>query len=45
MIIFVFYFLVTGVLQLVIYLGQNNASVFELFTPMIQAVVNTDFKP
>lgn len=44
-IIFMFYFLVTGILQLIIYLGSERTSIFELFTPMIQAIVSSEFRP
>lgn len=37
--------MVTGVLQLLIYLGSESTSVFEIFTPLIQAIVHSDFKP
>jgi hypothetical protein len=36
---------VTGVFQLIIYLGSNTYSLFTLFTPLIQLLVNSDFTP
>jgi hypothetical protein len=39
-IIFVFYFSVTGVFQLLIYLGNSSVSLFSLFTPLIQMMVD-----
>jgi hypothetical protein len=42
-IIFIFYFAVTGVFQLIIYIGNNTYSLFNVFTPLIQILVNADF--
>jgi hypothetical protein len=42
-IIFAFYFSVTGIFQLLIYLGNSSTSLFSLFTPLIQMIVDSDF--
>lgn len=44
-IIFLFYFFKTGVLQLVIYLGKGHISIFKIFTPLIQSVIDNCFQP
>ena len=46
-IIFLFYFFATGLLQLIIYLmtADQKLSFFQVFTPLIQNVVHEDFDP
>ncbi len=40
-----FYFVITGVLQLVIYMGNGHISIFKIFTSLIQSVIDNGFQP
>ena len=43
LIIFIFYFIVTGCFQLFVYLGSESSSFFNIFTPILKSLINEDF--
>ena len=42
-ILFIFYFIITGVMQLVMYLATEHNSLVEYFTPTLQSLVHPGF--